>query len=105
MHQVSTDLIAGSIGGACAILAGQPFDVIKSRMQALTDVGANGTFQCIKKSVRSEGIRTLYKGTTPALAGSMTENVVVWSVNEFLRLKLSTRQVRNYVQYVFDALT
>ena len=55
--------IAGYVSGGCLVLAGHPFDTIKVRMQAEGKGGKfAGVYDCVKTTVRHEGIRGLYKG-------------------------------------------
>jgi len=49
---------------------------------------AIGPIACAIRTVKGEGVGGLFKGFHPALVSSMTENVVVWTVNSFLRAKL-----------------
>lgn len=58
---VATELTAGGIAGATAILATQPLDTIRIRLQNPV-LGYAGILNCIGTTVRDEGIRGLYKG-------------------------------------------
>ncbi|XP_064108421.1 mitochondrial carnitine/acylcarnitine carrier protein-like [Macrobrachium nipponense] len=79
------NFIAGGVGGASAILVGQPFDIIKLRLQTQPKPAAGqsplytGTWDCIVKTIRTERFVGLYKGmsvplmmTTPITAVSFT---------------------------------
>ncbi|GBG30601.1 Mitochondrial substrate carrier family protein S [Hondaea fermentalgiana] len=80
---------AGVFGALCCISCGQPFDVVKARLQSSNAHGKSpGPLAVALQTVRGEGLRALFKGFTPALASSVTENIVVWSVNSFLRNQL-----------------
>lgn len=66
--------IAGYASGISLVLVGHPFDTIKVRLQ--TDGGGgvdqpkrfNGVVDCVKQTVRKEGIKGLYKGMAAPLA-------------------------------------
>jgi len=80
------DALSGSIGAFCCIATGQPFDVVKARLQASADARSRkGPVGVAVDCVSKEGFRGLFKGFSPALMSAVTENVVVWSVNSFLR--------------------
>lgn len=69
------DCIAGSAGGVLQVLAGQPFDTIKVRMQTqpVPLAGASplydGPLDCLRKTIGEEGPRALYKGMLTPLLG------------------------------------
>ncbi|XP_063680237.1 mitochondrial carnitine/acylcarnitine carrier protein-like [Bolinopsis microptera] len=61
--------VAGGVGGMAFLVAGQPFDTVKVRMQSQ----AKGTLyksstDCLYKTVSREGIRALFKGMSTPLA-------------------------------------
>jgi solute carrier family 25 carnitine/acylcarnitine transporter 20/29 len=66
------DLTAGTIGGCAGIIAGQPLDTVKVRMQ--TQDKANIIFRspvdCFVKTAKLEGPRALFKGMTSPLVGN-----------------------------------
>mmetsp|Transcript_45192 Transcript_45192/g.72681 ORF Transcript_45192/g.72681 Transcript_45192/m.72681 type:complete len:197 (+) Transcript_45192:118-708(+) len=71
-------------GGVCNVIAGQPFDTIKVRLQTQGTREKKlyaGPFDCFSKMVRKEGMFSLYKGTSGAFASIMTENVVLLTAN------------------------
>ncbi|XP_066978340.1 mitochondrial carnitine/acylcarnitine carrier protein-like [Macrobrachium rosenbergii] len=79
------NFIAGGVGGASAILVGQPFDIIKLRLQTQPKPTPGqrplytGTWDCLIKTIRAERFFGLYKGmsvplmmTTPITAVCFT---------------------------------
>lgn len=60
------DVAAGFVGGAVQVLIGQPFDLVKVRLQT-------GQFRSVQEAVRStiqnEGVKAFYKGTLAPLVG------------------------------------
>jgi solute carrier family 25 (mitochondrial citrate transporter), member 1 len=67
--------VAGALAGVATVYATMPFDVVKTKMQALVG-GAGGcgpphrrsTLGCFADVVREGGLASLWKGTTPRLA-------------------------------------
>ena len=56
-------------------------DVVKSRLQVVTSGGGrkyNGTWDCVVQSYRNEGIRTFYRGISPALCRAAPVNAAVF---------------------------
>ena len=64
---------AGASYGFITVLVGQPFDTIKTRLQAMPDAaGASNSFAVGQALFRREGIRGLYRGGMPLLlSGSL----------------------------------
>ncbi|PVU97509.1 hypothetical protein BB561_000515 [Smittium simulii] len=67
-RQAALNCLAGSVGGVGQVLAGQPFDTIKVRIQSQPKE-YRGAFDCLKKLVGENGVQGLYKGTTSPLMG------------------------------------
>ncbi|KAF7504725.1 hypothetical protein GJ744_001794 [Endocarpon pusillum] len=61
------DLAAGAAGGIAQVLLGQPFDIIKVRLQ--TSNQYNSALDCGKKILTHEGPLAFYKGTLTPLIG------------------------------------
>lgn len=65
------EFVAGWVGGVGQVLSGQPFDIVKIRLQ--TQDVANPKYSsltdCFKKIAAEEGPLTFYKGTTAPLFG------------------------------------
>lgn len=66
---------AGGFGGVCTVVVGHPMDTVKVRLQTMAQPKPGepplyrGTFDCLKKTVRHEGFRGLYKGMGAPLTG------------------------------------
>ncbi|CAO3591161.1 unnamed protein product [Absidia cylindrospora] len=62
---------AGMASGVTKLAVGHPFDTIKVRLQ--TSTAADGRFKgpldCLLKTIKLEGPRALYRGSTPPLVG------------------------------------
>ncbi|KAF2857794.1 mitochondrial carrier [Piedraia hortae CBS 480.64] len=66
-NQVYKDLFAGAIGGMAQVLIGQPFDIVKVRLQ--TSTLPTNAFDCARKILKNEGATAFYKGTLTPLIG------------------------------------
>lgn len=78
------DVLSGIFGAACLVASGNPFDTAKVRLQTQPGRYSN-SFMCIARMAREEGIASLWKGASPALASAVIENAVVFSANGALR--------------------
>nr|XP_023665714.1 mitochondrial uncoupling protein 2-like [Paramormyrops kingsleyae] len=76
---IGSRLLAGCTTGALAVAVAQPTDVVKVRFQAqagATGVGRRyqGTMDAYKTIAREEGIRGLWRGTSPNIARNAIVN-------------------------------
>lgn len=83
---------AGFLGGVCQTYAGQPFDTVKVRMQTSENALQGGFLRTFANTLRNEGLRGLYRGTTPALVFGLVENTIAFGVNEQLKRYLLKQQ-------------
>ncbi|KAL3467059.1 mitochondrial carrier domain-containing protein [Aspergillus heterothallicus] len=60
------EFAVGAAGGITQVLIGQPFDIVKVRMQTQANQSA---IQVVRNILRHEGARAFYKGTLPPLLG------------------------------------
>ncbi|KAF2827630.1 mitochondrial carrier protein-like protein [Ophiobolus disseminans] len=61
------DLFAGAVGGVAQVLLGQPFDIVKVRLQ--TSSQYTGALDAATAIYRNEGAAAFYKGTLTPLIG------------------------------------
>jgi solute carrier family 25 carnitine/acylcarnitine transporter 20/29 len=61
------DLFAGAVGGVAQVLIGQPFDIVKVRLQ--TTQQYTGALDAATKIYKNEGALAFYKGTLTPLIG------------------------------------
>lgn len=71
------DFIAGGLGGVSCVIAGQPFDTIKVKVQTYPHIYSS-LYKAIKKTISEEKLRGFYAGTTPALLAAVLENSVLF---------------------------
>ncbi|KAG8823212.1 Mitochondrial carrier protein ymc2, partial [Serendipita sp. 400] len=55
------DLTAGTVGGILQVLVGQPFDIVKVRMQTAPPGTYSGMVQCAGGILKNEGPLAFYK--------------------------------------------
>jgi solute carrier family 25 2-oxodicarboxylate transporter 21 len=85
--------IAGFASGFPESIIVTPAQVIKVRMQAKDHVGRySNSLDCLKKSVRSEGLSCLYIGLGPTLWRNTVWNTVYFGVMHRLKNSLPTAQ-------------
>ncbi|KAM5388259.1 hypothetical protein ACJA88_000123 [Fusarium oxysporum] len=65
MADTVRDIVAGAMGGAAQVVIGQPFDIVKVRLQAY----GGDALDVTRKIWSVEGPRSFYKGTSPPLLG------------------------------------
>ncbi|KAJ5679074.1 hypothetical protein N7462_007318 [Penicillium macrosclerotiorum] len=61
------DLAAGAAGGIAQVLLGQPFDIVKVRLQTTSQY--KGALDCATQIFKKEGPAAFYKGTLTPLIG------------------------------------
>ncbi|CAO2656174.1 Nn.00g049770.m01.CDS01 [Neocucurbitaria sp. VM-36] len=61
------DLFAGAVGGVAQVLLGQPFDIVKVRLQTTSQY--SGALDAATKIYQNEGALAFYKGTLTPLIG------------------------------------
>ncbi|KAJ7665734.1 mitochondrial carrier domain-containing protein [Mycena rosella] len=69
MSKTVKDLTAGTAGGIAQVLVGQPFDIVKVRMQTASKGTYTGMVHCATGILKNEGPLAFYKGTLTPLLG------------------------------------
>ncbi|CAF9921506.1 MAG: hypothetical protein GOMPHAMPRED_002307 [Gomphillus americanus] len=63
-------LVAGGVGGVCAVIVGHPFDLVKVRLQTAERGMYNGAMDVVRTTIAREGLaRGLYAGVSAPLVG------------------------------------
>lgn len=86
------DLLAGGFAGFCSVMANNPVDVIKTRMQGVKAQEYNGFLDCGRKIMAEQGIMGFYSGVGPRLARVILDVALTFSI--FGALK---RQMQQYL--------
>lgn len=90
--EATIDFVSGCVGGVACVVTGQPLDTVKIKMQTFSSVYKNSV-KCFVDILRSEGIRGLYAGTSPALVSNIMENSVIF---------LAYGQCQNFLAYLLQ---
>jgi len=71
--------LAGTASGVAKLVVGHPFDTLKVRLQTEGGYGRfRGPLHCLTTTIKTEGVRALYKGATlPLLGWSLIDTVMV----------------------------
>lgn len=95
LSQGHHDFIAGTIGGMAGIIAGQPFDTVKTRIQTSPDYSPN-IIKSGSRIIREEGFMALYKGMLSPLLGVGLINAIVFGVyGNYLKIKQTSNGWEN----------
>lgn len=79
--------VSGIFSGIAKVTVGHPFDTIKVRLQTTDAARFTGPLQCLRQTIRHEGVRGLYKGVTPPLVGWMfMDSILMGSLTVYRRL-------------------
>jgi len=63
------NFVGGGVGGVCAVLVGQPFDMVKVRLQTAKDGTYTGAMDVVRKTMAKDGVKGFYKGMSSPLVG------------------------------------
>eukprot|EP00092_Neocalanus_flemingeri_P021389 GFUD01023188.1.p1 GENE.GFUD01023188.1~~GFUD01023188.1.p1 ORF type:complete len:305 (+),score=50.45 GFUD01023188.1:198-1112(+) len=79
----STYLMFAALSKLFAAVTTYPYQVIRARLQD-TDCKYSGSWDCVKKTVRHEGVSGLYKGLTPYMVHVMPNICLVFLIYEYM---------------------
>ncbi|TRM70257.1 mitochondrial carrier domain-containing protein [Schizophyllum amplum] len=94
MSDTVKDLTAGTVGGIFQVLVGQPFDIVKVRMQTSPAGTYTGMMGCAGGILKNEGPLAFYKGTLSPLLGigvcvSIQFGALEWTKRVFAQQNLA----------------
>ncbi|KNC55857.1 carrier protein ymc [Thecamonas trahens ATCC 50062] len=78
------DFLAGVLGGVSGVVAGQPLDTVKVRMQARPAGTYTGLLDAFQATMRKEGVAALYKGMLSPALGCAPVNAVLFVTYGYL---------------------
>ncbi|ORY89157.1 mitochondrial carrier domain-containing protein [Leucosporidium creatinivorum] len=84
--------VAGVLSGATKLLVGQPFDLIKVRMQCSTEY--RNAWHCLKSTLGKEGPLALYKGASPPAVGWVLSDMMLLGSLHNYRLMFARIEAR-----------
>lgn len=67
------------------VIVGQPFDIVKVRLQTQTTAQYSGAGDCFMQILKSEGPLAFYKGTLSPLLGVGAAVSIQFGVNEMCK--------------------
>ena len=82
---------ASFAAGVVAALTSNPIDLAKSRLMSMKadektgQMPYSGTFDCLAKTVRAEGVSAVYKGLVPTVARQVPLNIVRFVSVEYFK--------------------
>ncbi|KAF5387535.1 hypothetical protein D9757_006548 [Collybiopsis confluens] len=91
MNKSVKDVAAGTAGGIAQVLVGQPFDIVKVRMQTAPKGTYSGMMHCAGGILKNEGPLAFYKGTLTPLLGIGVCVSIQFGVIEYMK-RLFTAQ-------------
>lgn len=86
-RKVAKETIAGTLSSSVAVVAFQPLDTVKVRLQS-QDKQFTGPLQTLRATMAKEGVLALYKGTLPRLLGVAPLNVIQWGSYSTLKARI-----------------
>ncbi|KAI8639562.1 mitochondrial carrier domain-containing protein [Parasitella parasitica] len=87
--KLAQDLVAGTIGGWAQVVVGHPPDTIKVRLQTQPSPPIySSAMDCVRKLIKEEGPKGLYRGVMSPLAGIGFCNAVMFMTNGWSRRML-----------------
>ncbi|PVG02470.1 putative YMC1-protein of the mitochondrial carrier family [Serendipita vermifera] len=89
------DLTAGTVGGIAQVLVGQPFDIVKVRMQTAPPGTYSGMMQCAGGILKNEGPLAFYKGTLTPLLGVGACVSIQFGALEYMKRVFTTQNLRS----------
>ncbi|SCU77418.1 LANO_0A00320g1_1 [Lachancea nothofagi CBS 11611] len=81
--QAFKDIFCGTVGGIAQVIVGQPFDIVKVRLQ--TSPVPSTALETIRSLVKNEGVMAFYKGTAVPLIGVGACVSCQFGVNEAMK--------------------
>lgn len=105
MERLAIDVLSGVTAGILTNLVGYPFDTLKTRLAM-----GGGTYtsmtDCIKKTLKADGVRGFYTGFTAPLAGQLAFRTSLFLVNGAYLRAASAEGTRplSYLQYALGGV-
>jgi len=93
------DFCCGTIAGWLQVFVGQPFDLLKVRIQSQSPINPkyNGTIDCFQKIAKNEGYLTFYKGSLSPLVGVGACVSIQFGVNEAMKRIVKKYQKKEHL--------
>ncbi|KAI0339946.1 mitochondrial carrier [Trametopsis cervina] len=95
MSKTAQDLVAGTAGGIAQVLVGQPFDIVKVRMQTAPKGTYSGMVHCAGGILKNEGPLAFYKGTLTPLLGIGVCVSIQFGAMEYTKRLFAARNIES----------
>jgi len=103
LRRYAIESAGGFLSGSVSLVIGHPFDTVKVRLQA-GHTHYDGAIDCLRKTIRSEGVRALFKGMlSPLLANSSMGAITFSTWQEARKLLHCEEGVHDPLEKVFVA--
>eukprot|EP00659_Diplonema_papillatum_P019089 gene19089-29384_t len=66
-QSLAQSFVSGGVGGMCLVFTGHPLDTVKVKLQTGTQY--KGTFDCLSKTIATDGFKGLYRGMAAPIWG------------------------------------
>ncbi|CAM0143210.1 carnitine transporter [Umbelopsis sp. WA50703] len=97
--------LSGGFGGIASVLVGQPFDLVKVRLQTTEGI-YKSTFDCFAQTIKKDGILGLYRGmSTPLVGVTPIFAVSFWSYDLGKKLVYAATPNREHHQLSIAEIT
>jgi len=83
-------MLSGGLAGACATTVIFPFDFARTKLSTDSSGQYNGFTDCIKKTVKKDGVLGMYKGVSMALTGVFLATGLTLGTYDFLKTNVLT---------------
>ena len=90
------DFLAGTVAGIVSLAVAHPFDTVKTRLQVAQTGQYRGILDCLMRTARTEGVRSLFKGLNAPVVASVSCNAIVFSTYGATARLLSGRNEAPY---------
>ena len=83
-------MLSGAMAGATYWVGLYPIDCVKTKIQMddFHNPKYKGLFDCLKKSIQTEGIKSLYKGVLPCAIRAIVTNAFGFVAYEYVKEKI-----------------
>lgn len=93
--KVIVDLTSGGFAGFCSVMANNPIDVIKTKMQGVDAHQYKGFADCFKQVLAKEGPMGFYSGVVPRLARVILDVSLTFSLFHSMKRNITALVAKN----------
>lgn len=86
--QIVADAVSGAIAGAVSVIANNPVDVVKTKLQGLEADKYKGVVDCFSQVMRNEGVIGFYSGVGPRMVKVCVDVALTFSIFNGLKRAL-----------------